>query len=166
MPVMSARLLDGESVAARMRSEVAGRVAMLRAAGVRPGLGTILVGDDPASARYVAMKHADCEQVGMASVHAHLPADVSQGELEATIARFNQDPTVHAYLVQVPLPAGLDEHAALAGGGPGQGCRRLASREPGSVGDGQRRVRCLAHRRESWSCWRPSTCRWKESTWW
>ncbi|MHB8680822.1 MAG: bifunctional 5,10-methylenetetrahydrofolate dehydrogenase/5,10-methenyltetrahydrofolate cyclohydrolase [Acidimicrobiales bacterium] len=110
---MSARLLDGEALAARLRAEVADRVARLRGHGVQVGLGTILVGDDGPSARYVAMKHADCEQVGMASVHEHLPADVSQADLEAAIARFNADPAVHAYLVQLPLPAGLDEEAAL-----------------------------------------------------
>jgi methylenetetrahydrofolate dehydrogenase (NADP+)/methenyltetrahydrofolate cyclohydrolase len=110
---VTARILDGETVAARIRAEVAVSVAELRRGGVEPGLGTILVGDDAASARYVAMKHADCAEVGMASVHVHLPADVSQGVLESEIARFNADPSVHAYLVQLPLPAGLDEEAAL-----------------------------------------------------
>ena len=110
---MTANLLDGEAVAARVRAEVADRVARLRTAGVTPGLGTILVGDDVPSARYVAMKQADCEQVGMVSVHEHLPADVSQAELLATVARFNADPAVHAYLVQLPLPAGLDEEEVL-----------------------------------------------------
>ncbi len=110
---MTATLLDGEALAALIRAEVTDDVARLVASGIQPGLGTILVGDDPASARYVAMKHADCEQVGMVSVHAHLPATVTQDELESVIARFNADPAVHAYLVQVPLPAGLDETAAL-----------------------------------------------------
>src|SRR5580658_6347805 len=110
---MTARILDGEAVAARIRAEVTDEVAALHRAGIHPGLGTILVGDDPASARYVAMKHEDCAQVGIVSVHQHLPADVGQDELEAVIARFNADPAVHAYLVQIPLPAGLDEEAAL-----------------------------------------------------
>ena len=110
---MTARLLDGEATAARIRAEVAEAVVALAADGVRPGLGTILVGDDPASARYVAMKHEDCAEVGIASVHEHLPADTSQATLETVIARFNADPAVHAYLVQVPLPAPLDEEAAL-----------------------------------------------------
>jgi methylenetetrahydrofolate dehydrogenase (NADP+)/methenyltetrahydrofolate cyclohydrolase len=92
---------------------VAEATEQLRRAGIRPGLGTILVGDDPASARYVAMKHADCAEVGIVSVHEHLPAGVSQDELEAVIARFNDDPAVHAYLVQLPLPAALDEERAL-----------------------------------------------------
>ncbi len=110
---MTATLLDGEALAARVRAEVTNRVARLRSAGVEVGLGTILVGDDAPSARYVAMKHADCAEVGIRSVHEHLPADVSQAELEATVARFNADPAVHAYLVQLPLPAGLDEERVL-----------------------------------------------------
>ena len=110
---MTARVLDGEALAARVRAEVTDRVARLRAEGVVAGLGTILVGDDGPSARYVAMKQEDCRQVGMASVHEHLPAEVSQAELESVVARFNADPAVHAYLVQLPLPAGLDEEAVL-----------------------------------------------------
>jgi len=110
---MTARILDGEALAARFRAEVTDRVARLASEGIRPGLGTILVGDDPASERYVALKHADCAQVGIASVHEHLPAETSQEELESVIRRFNDDPRVHAYLVQLPLPKGLDEEAAL-----------------------------------------------------
>ena len=83
---MTATLLDGELLAARIRAEVTDRVARLRGVGVTVGLGTILVGDDGPSARYVAMKHADCDEVGIASAHAHLPADVSQDELDAVIA--------------------------------------------------------------------------------
>jgi methylenetetrahydrofolate dehydrogenase (NADP+)/methenyltetrahydrofolate cyclohydrolase len=110
---LSARLLDGEALAARIRAEVTDRVARLRAEGVQVGLGTILVGDDTPSARYVEMKHQDSAEVGIASVHEHLPADVTQDALEKVIARFNADPAVHAYLVQVPLPPGLDEMSAL-----------------------------------------------------
>jgi len=106
-------LLDGEAVAARVRSEVAARVQRLGSLGRVPGLGTILVGDDPPSARYVAMKHADCAQVGMASYHEHLPQDASQGQVLEAIARFNKNPLVDAYLLQLPLPKGLDEQEAL-----------------------------------------------------
>jgi len=106
-------LLDGESLAARIRAEVADRVARLAAEGVPVGLGTVLVGDDLPSARYVEMKHADCAEVGIESVHVHLPADVSQAELEAVVARFNADPAISAYLVQLPLPEGLDEERVL-----------------------------------------------------
>jgi methylenetetrahydrofolate dehydrogenase (NADP+) / methenyltetrahydrofolate cyclohydrolase len=110
---MAARIMDGEAVAQRVLADVAARVAELAGDGIRPGLGTILVGDDPASARYVELKHADCRKVGIASVHAHLGAKARQDEVMAVIARFNADPAVHAYLVQLPLPAGLDEEAAL-----------------------------------------------------
>ena len=110
---MTAKVLDGEALAARIRAEVTDRVARLRSAGVHVGLGTILVGDDGPSSRYVAMKIADCAEVGINSVHEHLPATTSQAELESVVARFNQDPAVHAYLVQLPLPEGLDEERVL-----------------------------------------------------
>ena len=110
---MGAVLLDGEALAARIRSDLAARVATLAAGGVVPGLGTILVGDDGPSARYVEMKHHDCAEVGIASFHAHLTADVTQPALEAAVREFNEDPAVDAFLVQLPLPAGLDEERVL-----------------------------------------------------
>jgi methylenetetrahydrofolate dehydrogenase (NADP+)/methenyltetrahydrofolate cyclohydrolase len=110
---LTAKLLDGELLAARIRAEVTDRVARLRGAGVTVGLGTILVGDDGPSARYVEMKHADCAEVGIQSVHEHLPADATQEQLDEVVARFNADPSVNAYLVQLPLPADLDEERTL-----------------------------------------------------
>jgi methylenetetrahydrofolate dehydrogenase (NADP+)/methenyltetrahydrofolate cyclohydrolase len=110
---MSAIILDGEAVAARVRAEVAERTAKLAAEGIHVGLGTILVGDDVPSARYVAMKHEDCQEAGIASFHEHLPAEASQGDVEAAVARFNANPAIHAFLVQVPLPGGLNEERAL-----------------------------------------------------
>jgi methylenetetrahydrofolate dehydrogenase (NADP+)/methenyltetrahydrofolate cyclohydrolase len=110
---MTASLLDGERLASKIRSELTDRVARLRSAGVEVGLGTILVGDDGPSARYVEMKHEDCAEVGISSAHEHLPADATQGEIEAVVARFNADPKIHAYLVQLPLPPGLDEERVL-----------------------------------------------------
>jgi len=110
---MGAILLDGEAVAARMRAEVTERVAELRTEGVTVGLGTVLVGDDLPSARYVAMKHEDSIAIGMHSVGEHLPATASQEEVLEVIARFNADPKVSAFLVQLPLPAGLNEERAL-----------------------------------------------------
>jgi methylenetetrahydrofolate dehydrogenase (NADP+)/methenyltetrahydrofolate cyclohydrolase len=110
---MSAIVLDGESVAARIRSEVADRVAVLAIEGVHVGLGTILVGDDAPSARYVAMKHEDCASVGMYSAGEHLPATATQAEVLEAIAAMNADAKVSAFLVQLPLPDGLDEEAAL-----------------------------------------------------
>jgi methylenetetrahydrofolate dehydrogenase (NADP+)/methenyltetrahydrofolate cyclohydrolase len=110
---MTARVLDGEALATRIRAQVSEEVVGLKEVGVQPGLGTILVGDHGPSARYVEMKHQDSAEIGIASIHEHLPANVTQDELHATISRFNADPKVDAYLVQLPLPEGLDEEAAL-----------------------------------------------------
>jgi methylenetetrahydrofolate dehydrogenase (NADP+) / methenyltetrahydrofolate cyclohydrolase len=111
---MSAIILDGEAVAARVRQEVAEAAAKLAALGRTPGLGTILVGDDQPSARYVAMKHEDCEKVGIVSFGEHLPATASQEDVEAAVDRFNRNDAIHAFLVQLPLPSGLDEERVLA----------------------------------------------------
>ena len=89
---MAAILLDGEAVAARLSAEVADRVARLAAEGIRVGLGTVLVGDDAPSERYVAMKHEDCAALGMYSVGEHLPATATQAEVLEVIARFNSRP--------------------------------------------------------------------------
>jgi methylenetetrahydrofolate dehydrogenase (NADP+)/methenyltetrahydrofolate cyclohydrolase len=110
---MGAILLDGEVVATRIRTEVADRVARLRTEGITVGLGTVLVGDDVPSARYVAMKHEDCAELGLYSLGEHLPATATQQEVLDVINRFNADPAVNAFLVQIPLPEGLDEEAAL-----------------------------------------------------
>jgi methylenetetrahydrofolate dehydrogenase (NADP+)/methenyltetrahydrofolate cyclohydrolase len=110
---MSAILLDGEAVAARIRDEVAERVERLRQEGFGVGLGTVLVGDDVPSERYVALKHEDSASVGIYSVGEHLPATASQAEVLDVIAGFNADPKVSAFLVQLPLPPGLDEEQAL-----------------------------------------------------
>jgi methylenetetrahydrofolate dehydrogenase (NADP+)/methenyltetrahydrofolate cyclohydrolase len=110
---MTAKVLDGEELARRIRAQLAERVKELSKAGITPGLGTVLVGDDGPSGRYVEMKHQDCGEIGIESVHEHLPATVSQSELESVIRRFNENPAVDAYLVQLPLPGDLDEEAAL-----------------------------------------------------
>ncbi|MGB7050937.1 MAG: tetrahydrofolate dehydrogenase/cyclohydrolase catalytic domain-containing protein [Acidimicrobiales bacterium] len=110
---MTAALLDGEALASAIRAEVAERLRAFRQEGQVAGLGTILVGDDGPSARYVAMKHEDCAEVGMSSIHEHLPADVTQAELESVVARFNADPAIDAYLVQLPLPPHIDEERVL-----------------------------------------------------
>ena len=107
---MTATLLDGQALADTVKQQVAQQVERLT---VTPGLGTILVGDDPASHSYVGAKIRDCEEVGIASIHEHLPADITQQDLESLIERFNDDPGVHAYIVQLPLPSQLDEEAAL-----------------------------------------------------
>jgi len=110
---MTAIVLDGEAVAARVLGEVTDRVERLRGEGISVGLGTVLVGDDGPSARYVEMKHEDCAKVGMFSLGEHLPKSATQTEVEAAIARFNADPAINAFLVQIPLPDGLDEERAL-----------------------------------------------------
>ena len=112
---MTAVWLNGEELAAQIKDDLRARIAQPRIVrqGLQPGLGTILVGDDPASHSYVGAKIRDCAEVGIASIHQELPGDVSQTELIATIERFNADPAVHAYIVQLPLPRHLDEEAAL-----------------------------------------------------
>ena len=107
---MTATLLDGQALADTVKQQVAAQVTDLP---LTPGLGTILVGDDPASHSYVGAKIRDCEEVGIASIHEHLPADTQQTELESVIQKFNSDPNVHAYIVQLPLPKQLNEEAAL-----------------------------------------------------
>jgi len=107
------QLLDGKVASARIRGQAAVRTAKLKEQGIVPGLGTILVGDDPASAVYIGAKHKACEEVGLRSIHAHLPANTTQDELLTTIDEFNQNPDVHSYIVQLPLPKGLNEEAAL-----------------------------------------------------
>jgi len=110
---MTAELLDGERVAGRIKMELADRAARLAAAGRRVGLGTVLVGDDGPSAKYVAMKLADCEEIGIRSFHEHLPAGASQRDVEELIDRLNADPEVHSILVQLPLPEGINEEQIL-----------------------------------------------------
>jgi len=108
-----ATLLDGERVAARMKMELGDRVARLKAQGRSVGLGTILVGDDGPSARYVAMKHADCAEVGIESHHCHLGDDATQADVLEAVAEMNANDRVHAILVQLPLLAGMDETQVL-----------------------------------------------------
>ena len=101
-------VIDGRAVAAGVRERVAAEVAELRAVGVRPGLATVLVGEDPASQVYVRMKRKACEEVGIASVHHDLPADTPQSELGALLESLNADPAVSGILLQLPLPAQID----------------------------------------------------------
>ncbi len=110
---MVATLLDGQAVAGRIKMEVADRAHRMAALGRPVGLGTILVGDDGPSAKYVAMKHADCAEVGIRSAHLSLGADATQADVESAIDSLNDDPSVQSILVQLPLPAGLNEEQAL-----------------------------------------------------
>jgi methylenetetrahydrofolate dehydrogenase (NADP+)/methenyltetrahydrofolate cyclohydrolase len=110
---VTAKILDGKATAAEIKAELKERVARLREQGVVPGLGTILVGDDPGSQWYVAGKHRDCAEVGIASIRRDLPADISQAELEAVIEELNDDPDCTGFIVQLPLPPHIDTDAIL-----------------------------------------------------
>ena len=110
---MTAIILDGKATAAAIKSELKERVTRLKALGIEPGLGTVLVGDDPGSQSYVAGKHRDCSEVGITSHREDLPGDATQADVDEAIARLNADPTCTGYIVQLPLPKGLDEARAL-----------------------------------------------------
>jgi methylenetetrahydrofolate dehydrogenase (NADP+)/methenyltetrahydrofolate cyclohydrolase len=110
---MTAQILDGKALAATIKGELKIRVAALAERGIVPGLGTVLVGDDPGSRSYVAGKHRDCAQVGIASIQVELPADTSAEELQARIEELNADPACTGYIVQLPLPGSLDDNWAL-----------------------------------------------------
>jgi methylenetetrahydrofolate dehydrogenase (NADP+) / methenyltetrahydrofolate cyclohydrolase len=110
---VSATILDGKAAAAAIRSELKVRVAALREQGVVPGLGTVLVGDDPGSRSYVAGKHRDCAEVGLNSLQRELPGTATQADVEAVVDELNADPSCTGYIVQLPLPAGLDPGSIL-----------------------------------------------------
>jgi methylenetetrahydrofolate dehydrogenase (NADP+)/methenyltetrahydrofolate cyclohydrolase len=109
-----ATTLDGKATAAAIRTELTDRVAALTAAGHRPGLGTLLVGDDPGSRWYVDAKHKDCAQVGIASIQRELPATATLTDVLAVVEELNADPACTGYIVQLPLPRHVDEYAVLA----------------------------------------------------
>jgi len=108
-----ATVLDGVATAARVKAELKVRVDALLARGVRPGLATVLVGDDPGSHAYVGGKHRDCAEVGIASIRVDLPANSTQQQVEDAVRALNADPAVTGYIVQLPLPAGLDSNRVL-----------------------------------------------------
>jgi methylenetetrahydrofolate dehydrogenase (NADP+) / methenyltetrahydrofolate cyclohydrolase len=111
---MTATILDGKATAAEVKADLATRVAALRAHGVAPGLGTVLVGDDPGSRAYVAGKHRDCAEVGIESIQVELGSDATQADVEKVVDDLNADPRCTGYIVQLPLPAGLDANVVLA----------------------------------------------------
>jgi methylenetetrahydrofolate dehydrogenase (NADP+)/methenyltetrahydrofolate cyclohydrolase len=110
---VTAQVLDGKATAAEVKADLKERVSRLAAAGHVPGLGTVLVGDDPGSRAYVNGKHRDCAEVGIASIRRELPADASQEQVEAVVAELNADPACTGYIVQLPLPGGLDAYRVL-----------------------------------------------------
>lgn len=110
---MTATILDGKATAAAVKADLATRVAALRERGITPGLATVLVGDDPGSHAYVGGKHKDCAEVGIASIRVDMPATATQAEVEEQVRRLNDDPAVTGYIVQLPLPKGLDSNRVL-----------------------------------------------------
>ena len=110
---MAATLLDGNALLEATKQDLQRRIKRLAEQGVTPGLGTILVGDDPPSHAYVRLKRENSAEIGINSIHTELPASTTQQDLHEVIERYNDDPAVDAYLVQVPLPDHLDEEAAL-----------------------------------------------------
>jgi methylenetetrahydrofolate dehydrogenase (NADP+) / methenyltetrahydrofolate cyclohydrolase len=110
---MAATLLDGSALLEATKHDLRIRIKRLAEHGVTPGLGTVLVGDDPPSHAYVRLKREDSAEIGINSIHTELPAATTEAELHRVIQRYNDDPAVDAYLVQVPLPDHLDEEAAL-----------------------------------------------------
>ena len=113
LDLVTAKVLDGKAAAAAIKSELKVRVAALRDRGVVPGLGTLLVGDDPGSRWYVNAKHKDCAEVGIESIRRELPAAATQAEIEAAVDEFNADPDCTLYIVQLPLPKGIDDKAII-----------------------------------------------------
>ncbi|MEU4608560.1 bifunctional methylenetetrahydrofolate dehydrogenase/methenyltetrahydrofolate cyclohydrolase [Kribbella sp. NPDC023972] len=110
---MTAQILDGKATAAAIKDELKVRVAKLAEQGVVPGLGTILVGDDPGSRAYVAGKHRDCAAVGIASIQVELPAEATQDEIAAKVTELNENPDCTGFIVQLPLPKHVDTNAIL-----------------------------------------------------
>ncbi|MFM7210663.1 MAG: bifunctional methylenetetrahydrofolate dehydrogenase/methenyltetrahydrofolate cyclohydrolase [Actinomycetota bacterium] len=110
---MTATILDGKATAQAVKDRLAVRVAALRDRGIHPGLATVLVGDDPGSHAYVAGKHRDCAEVGIASIRVDMPESSSQDDVERAVHRLNEDPAVTGYIVQLPLPKGLDSNHVL-----------------------------------------------------
>jgi len=117
---VSATVLDGRAAAAAVKADLTERVARLAERGVVPGLGTILVGDDPGSASYVRGKHRDCAEVGIASIQVQLAATATQAEIESEVERLNADPACTGFIVQLPLPAGVDANQVLELVDPGK----------------------------------------------
>ena len=110
---MSAQILDGKALAASIKQDLAARTMALKAKGITPGLGTVLVGDDPGSHSYVGGKHRDCQEVGINSIRVDLPADATQADVLAAIRDLNNAKECTGYIVQLPLPRGIDTQVIL-----------------------------------------------------
>jgi methylenetetrahydrofolate dehydrogenase (NADP+)/methenyltetrahydrofolate cyclohydrolase len=133
--------MDGKATAAAIKDDLVRRIKVLADRGIRPGLGTVLVGDDPSSRTYVAGKHRDCAEVGIASIQRELPADATQADVDAVIDELNADPACTGYLVQLPLPRQIDEQRVLERMQPGKDADglhpvnlgRLVLQKPGAL---------------------------------
>ena len=110
---MTAVRMDGVTTATAVKNELVGRIGALKARGIHPGLGTLLVGSDPGSLSYVAGKHRDSVELGIESIRVDLPADATEDEVRSAIRDLNENPAVTGYIIQLPLPAGIDENAML-----------------------------------------------------
>ena len=110
---MTAVRMDGVTTATAVKTELVGRIDALKARGIHPGLGTLLVGSDPGSLSYVAGKHRDSVELGIESIRVDLPADATEDEVRSAIRDLNENPAVTGYIIQLPLPAGIDENAML-----------------------------------------------------
>jgi len=110
---MGAQILDGKALAASIKNDLAARTVALKAKGITPGLGTVLVGDDPGSHSYVSGKHRDCQEVGINSIRVDLPADATQADVLAAIRDLNNAKECTGYIVQLPLPRGIDTQVIL-----------------------------------------------------
>jgi methylenetetrahydrofolate dehydrogenase (NADP+)/methenyltetrahydrofolate cyclohydrolase len=130
---MTAKVLDGKAAASAIRVDLTTRVAKLREQGHAPGLGTVLVGDDAGSHAYVKGKHRDCAEVGIGSIERELTASATQAEVEAVVRELNDDPSCTGYIVQLPLPKGLDELAVLELMDPGKDADGLHPRNLGRL---------------------------------
>ena len=135
---MTAQLIDGKKIAEEVRGEVAREVEALRAAGTTPGLGVVLVGDDPASEVYVRMKTRDCREVGIRTRDVRLPADTSREALLGEVDALNDDPAIHGVLVQLPLPDHLDEREVIERVRPGKDVDGFHPMNVGRVAAGDR----------------------------
>jgi methylenetetrahydrofolate dehydrogenase (NADP+)/methenyltetrahydrofolate cyclohydrolase len=136
---MTARLIDGNALAASVRGELADRVNALKAQGVTPGLAVVLVGSDPASAVYVRNKVAACEKVGMHSVKIEYPADEAQAAVLAKIDELNKDASIHGILVQLPLPKHFDSELVLEAIAPEKDVDGFHAENVGALMQGQPR---------------------------
>ena len=134
---MTARILNGNAIRDQIYGELAGEIAALAAAGIRPGLAAVRVGDNPASKLYVNSKIAACEKLGLSSFLVTPPATITTAELLAVVEELNRRDDVDGILVQMPLPPQVDAKKILDAVDPGERCGRISSRERGSPGCGQ-----------------------------